>query len=466
MTSIDEPPAGPVSGPSGSEADRSQHRYRRAGLAAATSLVSKAVTMVTGLAMVPLMLDYLGPLEYGIWLTMQSILAFTAFADFGIGNGAMNSITTAHARGLRDDVNRTLSTAMAMLTGSAAVLLLALTASWPLIPWTGLLRLDGHTKTAEVSAGIAVCGVYFATALPLAFVEKLTTAFQEGNVAHSARTVAAVLSLGAVWSASQLGGSFAVVCAATLAPTALAWIGAWWLVMAGHSWLRLSFVSSSFAEMTQLLRKGVVFFAIQVCALIGFSLDNLFITAALGPEWVSAYAVPYRLFSVVFLLVGIVVTPLWPAYADAHAVGDRRWIRQAFLRSLLAALALSLTTATGLALLLPTILHAWVGDKVSVSPVMTFGLAAFTVLQSVGSVFAMLWNGTSTLRLQFLLGCVFVAVATPLKIYALRTWGLEYLPLVTASVYLITTLLPAGLFTTGPLLRVANSPIGAARQNP
>jgi O-antigen/teichoic acid export membrane protein len=399
--------------------------------------------MLTGLVMVPLMLNYLGPLEYGIWLTLQSILAFTAFADFGIGNGAMNAITAAHAQGRRDDVNRILSTAIVMLTAIGVAVLVVVLAVWPLAPWARLLRLEAKASFGDVSTGIAVCAVYFAIALPLAFVDKVTTAFQEGNIAHWARIAAALLSLAAVWAASQLGGSFATICAATLAPAALCWVWAWWYVVITHRWLRLSFLNTSIAETLQTLHRGSLFFALQVCALVGFSLDNLFIAAALGPESVAGYAVPYRLFTVVFLLAGIILNPLWPAYADAHALGDHKWIRQAFFRSLVATLAVSTTAATVLALFLTQILHLWVGDSITVSPVMTVGLVAFTVLHSIGTVFSTLWNGTSTLRLQLVLGVVFTIVGVPAKLIAMRLWGLDWLPIASAAAYMFTTLLPA-----------------------
>jgi O-antigen/teichoic acid export membrane protein len=340
-----------------------------------------------------------------------------------------------------------------MLTAIGVAVLVVVLAVWPLAPWARLLRLEAKASFGDVSTGIAVCAVYFAIALPLAFVDKVTTAFQEGNIAHWARIAAALLSLAAVWAASQLGGSFATICAATLAPAALSWVGAWWCVVTTHRWLRLSFLNTSTAETLQLLNRGSLFFAIQVCALVGFSLDNLFIAAALGPESVAGYAVPYRLFSIVFLLAGIIVSPLWPAYADAHALGDHKWIRQAFFRSLAATLAVSATAATVLALFLAQILHLWVGDTITVSPVMTAGLVAFTVLHSIGTVFSTLWNGTSTLRLQLVLGVLFTIVAVPAKLISMQVWGLEWLPIASAAVYVVTVLAPASVL----LIRDANA---------
>ena len=91
--------------PSGSADDRrtaearGRERYRRAGLTAATALGGRGVTVILSLATVPLALGYLGPERFGIWLTISSVIALLALTDLGIGNGLLNAVTQAMARG-------------------------------------------------------------------------------------------------------------------------------------------------------------------------------------------------------------------------------------------------------------------------------------------------------------------------------------------------------------------------------
>ena len=49
--------------------------------------ITHAFNFVTILLVVPLTLDYLGPIEYGIWLTINSLLVWVGYLDLGIGNG-------------------------------------------------------------------------------------------------------------------------------------------------------------------------------------------------------------------------------------------------------------------------------------------------------------------------------------------------------------------------------------------
>ena len=53
-----------------------RERYRRAGLTASASFISKALTIVISFVSVPLTVHYLGPERYGVWLTIGSLLTW------------------------------------------------------------------------------------------------------------------------------------------------------------------------------------------------------------------------------------------------------------------------------------------------------------------------------------------------------------------------------------------------------
>ena len=49
------------------------------------------------LLLVPITLGYLNPYEYGVWLTLNSILVWFNSFDIGLGNGLRNKLTIALA---------------------------------------------------------------------------------------------------------------------------------------------------------------------------------------------------------------------------------------------------------------------------------------------------------------------------------------------------------------------------------
>ena len=58
----------------------------------AASFVVKGLSVMINLALVPLTINYVNPSQYGIWLTLSSIIAWFSFFDVGFGNGLRNRL--------------------------------------------------------------------------------------------------------------------------------------------------------------------------------------------------------------------------------------------------------------------------------------------------------------------------------------------------------------------------------------
>lgn len=426
----------------------SRQRYRRAALAAATAAVSKVASVAAHLAIMPLMLSHLGVDRYGILLTLQSLLGLTALVDLGIPNAALNALAASAARQDGRQLGRLASTALAMLCGIAAAVLVAVVVGWWALPWPNRFLATDPALRRDIALGVAVFAAAFAVAVPLGFVESFSTAFQQASVVNVARTAAAIGTLLATGLAFASGAPFVAVCLAVVGPTLLAWLAAWLVALAIHPEVRLGLAAVTPDVGRSLVRSGLAFYGIQLCAALGFGADNLLIsTVTADPETVTSYAVPQRIFSLVLVAATVCLAPLWPAYADARARGDDGWIARTFRLSVVATTLLSSLAALAVALALPWLTGRWLAGAVTCSPLMAAGLAALTACQCLGTAVAVYWNGTGQLRLQFLLGFVFILVALPLKWLAIGRLGVDWLPAVTTAAYACVILLPAAVLS-------------------
>lgn len=76
----------------------SEHeRTRRAKKNIIYSFAIKALSVITYLLLVPITLNYLNATEYGIWLTLSSVLMWINTFDRGLGNGLRNKLSEALA---------------------------------------------------------------------------------------------------------------------------------------------------------------------------------------------------------------------------------------------------------------------------------------------------------------------------------------------------------------------------------
>ena len=80
------------------------------------------------------------------------------------------------------------------------------------------------------------------------------------------------------------------------------------------------------------LRTGLGFLVLQICVIGVSQCDAFLITQFLSAEQVTPYSVGQRVFAQVVGLVSVLITPLWPAFGHAKALGDVEWIRRAYRR--------------------------------------------------------------------------------------------------------------------------------------
>jgi O-antigen/teichoic acid export membrane protein len=203
------------------------------------------------------------------------------------------------------------------------------------------------------------------------------------------------------------------------------------------------------ATTRKIVRQGVVFFVLQLTAAVTFFSDSLILSALVGPEAVPTIAVPARLFSYVSLGVGVLLTPLWPAYAEALSRGDHSWVKAALRKSLWFALGISVVGSLFLNLFADLIFHTWVGPEYAVDRRIIAALGFWTVIESVGMAVAMFLNGASILRPQLVIAPVLLVTSLVLRIVLLKNIGVLGLPLATIAAYLVTTLIPYAILLPG-----------------
>ncbi len=75
----------------------------------------KSISIIVNLALIPLTIDYVNPTQYGIWLTLSSIIAWFSFFDIGFGHGLRNKFTESKAIGNIERARIYLSTTYAVL---------------------------------------------------------------------------------------------------------------------------------------------------------------------------------------------------------------------------------------------------------------------------------------------------------------------------------------------------------------
>jgi O-antigen/teichoic acid export membrane protein len=380
------------------EGGRSKERYRRAALTTMASVIARAIALLTGLISVPLTFRYLGAERYGIWMVLVSIIAAMGFADLGIGNGLMNAVSEAYGKDDRPLAKEYVTSAFALMLCIAAFLAVAGAVGYPFLPWLRLFNVKSEAAAAEGATAFLVLYGSFVVSIPLGVITRAQAGLQKGYTSQIVSALGNILSLAAMLVVIWLRANLAWLVFASVFAGIAATVFNGWLLFRQHPWLAPSWHSYRRRSVNKILKLGLMFFVLQCAFAVAYSSDNIVIAQVLGAAAVAAYAVPQKLFSFVSMVVGMGITPLWPAYGEALARGDVAWVRKAFLSSLWLTLAITIPLCTLLALAGPWILRIAVGKSLNAPMSLLVTLAVWGVVNSVSSVIAVLLNGTGVLK--------------------------------------------------------------------
>lgn len=211
------------------------------------------------------------------------------------------------------------------------------------------------------------------------------------------------------------------------------------------------------AAARKIMSTGTMFLIMQVCGIFTVAVDNIIITQILGPESVTQFAVPMRMFLLVRSVGSMFVINLWPAYGEALARGDVQWVKKTVVRSVALSLLGFGPVALGLAVFGRQLVHVWVGPQIQPSHLLLAGAAVWVVVDLCGQAMCTFLCGANLMKFQAIL---YVATATanlPGKLFALKLFGLSGVVWTTA----LTTVLGTGaiaLYTYSVLTRLETVP--------
>jgi O-antigen/teichoic acid export membrane protein len=386
--------------PGQTEAERSSERDRRAIASSLAAVAFRGSSFVVVLVSVPLTLDLLGPVRFGLWMAIASVVALLGATDLGIGNGVLNSVAHAFATGDRAAARRFLASGFAALTSIAGFLGLVFVAIYPTIPWGEVYNVTSDPLAAsEAGAATAVFVATYLIGLPIGLVAQMRAAYQEGFVQSAFAGLGNLLTLLLLLFAVATHASLPIlVLAITSGPLVAAIGNLFVLVRLQRPWLTPSLSDVDRHAMRSVIGIGLGFMVLQLAYGIGFSIDPLIVAHVVGPAAVSDYTVVYRLFSVPAALAFVTVLPLWPAYREAVSRQDIPWVRKTMRRSLIVTIGATLPLAVLLAIGGPGLVDLWTGGGLAPPWALYWAMGTLTVALAIANAYSVLLNGVQALR--------------------------------------------------------------------
>jgi len=367
---------------------------------ATLSLIYRGIDLAIGLALVPLVLEYLDKTRYGIWMVLFSLTAYFRFMNIGLEQGLRNKLAESKARGEIEKIRYYVSTTYAAICGISISFFLIFLFANQFLDWTRILNTDIYLKRELSILAIFIFGSFSLTFM-LKIVTTIAVADQRPSVLNLKNTLEKILKL------------IFILILIALVPSSLLVMGIGYsaipvLVLLGYSIyffnkdykiLRPRIKYVDFHYLKDLMNLGIKFFIINIAVIVLFTTDNLIITQLFGPAQVTPYQIAHRYFAVPLMLFMLVVQPLWSAVTDAYTKKEFGWIKNVIKKLTNIWMIFSFGIIIML-LISPYIYKVWLGDKLSITFGLSMGWALFVIVEMNSSIFTYFVNGTGKISLS------------------------------------------------------------------
>ncbi len=382
------------------------------------SFAVKGVSILANLALIPLTIDYLSDVKYGIWLTISSILAWINFFDIGLGHGLRNKLTEAITKDEIHKAKSYVSTAYISITIMCAVLFGIFMIINHFMDWNKLLNIPSTVGDNMNEIAIIVFSM-FAIQFIFQLINSILLSTQQSYKVGLFSMISNVFALLGVLILKHFIKE-------SLYYIAFVFSGIPVLV---YAILNIFYFKNSFKSFSpsikffrrdalkDVLHVGIKFFVIQISVLVLMGTSNILICHYMNPAFVPPYSVAFRYFSIITMLFSIIMVPYWSAYTEAYIKNDFVWIRKT-IKQALRLLGLFVIAAFVM-LLVSRYAYPILAHEEKVTSKIDFSLSllmmVYVILISFGSVFIMFLNGIGQIKLQMTINLIGMCLFFPLS---------------------------------------------------
>ncbi len=373
--------------------------------------------------LVPLTLNYLSPTEYGIWLTLSSIVAWFALFDLGLGNGLRNRFAENTATKNFEKARIFLSTTYAWLLFIIVILTVLFGISSVFVSWTTVLNAP-HRMDRELLQLALVVFCFFCIQFVFKTISTVVTADQKPAIAELFTMVAQLLSLMSVFILTRVtSGSLLYLGIAMSATPAIVFVvGSGFFYTEKYKHLAPSLKYVDFSYTKSLYSIGLKFLIIQIAYMAIFQTNNIIIAHVCSPKDVTIFNIAYKYMSISYIAFTIFIAPLWSAFTEAFAVKDYAWMKGIFKKLNIFALmpillSLFLVIVSGFAYQL------WIGDTVVIPKATSAMMAVYMILSVWVYLYTSILNGVGKVYIQLLTYILSMVLHIPLAIFLGKAYG-------------------------------------------
>ncbi len=398
-------------------------RSQKASKNIIASMVIKGIDTIVYLALVPLTLGYLNPYEYGIWLTLNSILMWINSFDIGLGNGLRNKLAEAEANNNKELARTYVSTTFFMLIVLMSVIAIIGCILIYHLNWYDILGAT-EKNVSNLNKIVLLSFAIFCLNFVVKFVGNVYLALQLPAINNLMVTSGHLLSLIVIFILTKItkGSLLYVAVAYSISPVIIYLTAYPVTFFKVYSYLSPSIKFFDSEHLKSLLSVGFQFFLLQIAGIVLFSFSNIIISKEFGPDKVTPYNISYRYFSMMLMIIGLVSAPMWSATTDAFIRVDYTWIKKT-IKKIQKIIMLMTVGIIIMVIFSCDIYRIWVGEEIDIPYLMSSLMALYILILMWSTSYSNFLNGMGKLRLQTIVTIIEALTFYPICHFLGCIWG-------------------------------------------
>lgn len=388
-------------------------------------LVLRGINIIISFLYVPLLINSLNTDNYGIWLTLTSIVAWFHILDIGLGNGLRNKLTESLANNNTILCRQLISTtyiSVGVFTLITGILFIPISS---IIDWSILLNVD-REMLPDLIILVNCVVLLFLVQIFLSLINSVLLAFQKPAISSLITTLGQLISYLSVLISVYCFHNTSIITLGIIISLAPIFV----LILTTIFFFKGKYLQ--YSPSTKLFRVkhiktifglGLKFIYIHFVTIMLYQTSNIIIAHNINQSAVTEYNIIFKYIGIISMIFSIIVTPFWSATTDAYTKKDFTWIKKS-VRYLSNVRWILLLVGIVLVIVSDFILNLWIGHIFNISYNTLILALIYFYLQMAYSNYGMILNGMGKVYLQIITTSIVAAIYIPSAIILSENYGL------------------------------------------
>lgn len=402
-------------------------------------LAIRGLSIFISLLSTPIMLHHVNRADYGVLMTLTSLVSWIGLVDIGLGNGLRNIIPLYIAEGNMHKAKEAVSSCYAVLALYVGCLIVIFLSISPFIDWLSFLN-SPNSNASEIFKLVNVIFIAFCLQFLFGLVNSILYAYQMpafNAIFGLLGQIFAFIALLVQVYIFDVNSVFQIGSVNCMIPPLVLLIASFFLFKGHLRDISPSIKLINLKAVNTILGLGLKFFILQMITIILFQTNSIIIAKAVGPESVVEFNIAFKYISVVTMFFNIAITPIWSATTEAYVNKDYFWIKKTiiyckklcFVTIIIGCIMLALSQY---------VYRTWLGANTIDIPYTTTGLILlYTSFEMLYKVYGTIINGTGKVYLQMILTGFIAIVYIPLAYFLGCRFGLFGVLIANAFVFAV-----------------------------